>query len=62
MLKGLPDKACGPDAVPTQLLKAAPPLALPALLQLFQTMENQAELPTQMQMHMVVMLPKKPEH
>ena len=45
VLKGLPDKACGPDAVSTQLLKAAPPLSLPSLLQLFQTMEAQAELP-----------------
>ena len=58
VLKGLPDKASGPDAVSTQLLKAAPPLSMPSLLQLFQTMEAQAELPTQLQMHMVVMLPK----
>ena len=58
VLKGLPDKASGPDAVSTQLLKAVPPLSLAPLLQLFHTMEEQAELPTQMQMHMVVMLPK----
>ena len=58
VLKGAPDKASGPDAVSTQLLKAAPPLSLAPLLQLYHTMEEQAELPTQMQMHMVVMLPK----
>ena len=58
VLKGLPDKASGPDAVSTQLLKAAPPLALAPLLNLIRTMEEQAQLPTQMQMHMVVMLPK----
>lgn len=41
-----PDKASGPDAVSTQLLKSAPPLALGALLQLYQTMEGQAYLKT----------------
>ena len=57
-LKNLPDKACGPDAVTAQLLRTAPPLALPPLLKLFQEMELQAQLPTQQQMHMVIMLPK----
>ena len=57
-LKHLPDKACGPDAVSAQLLRNAPPLALPPLLKLFQEMERTALLPTQQQMHMVVMLPK----
>ena len=57
-LKHLPDKACGPDAITAQLLRAAPPLALPPLLHLFQEMEKQAQLPTQQQMHMVIMLPK----
>lgn len=56
VLKGLSDKANGPDAVSTQLLRSAPPLALAPLLQLFHTMEAQAE----MQMHMVVMLPYHP--
>ena len=58
VLKHLPDKACGPDAVSAQLLHTAPPLALQSLLKLFQEMETQAMLPTQLQMHMVVMLPK----
>ena len=58
VLKHLPDKACGPDAVSAQLLRNAPPLALPPLLKLFQEMERTALLPTQQQMHMVVMLPK----
>ena len=58
VLKHLPDKACGPDAVSAQLLRNAPPLALPPLLKLFQEMEQEAFLPTQQQMHMVVMLPK----
>ena len=57
-LKHLPDKACGPDAITAQLLRTAPPLALPPLLHLFQEMEKQAQLPTQQQMHMVIMLPK----
>ena len=58
VLKAHPDRASGPDAVSTQMLKSLPPLALTPLLQLFQTMEHTAELPTQMQMHLVVMLPK----
>ena len=58
VLKHLPDKACGPDAVTAQLLCTAPPLAIRALLQLFHMMEAQAQLPTQQQMHMMVMLPK----
>ena len=58
VLKHLPDKACGPDAVTAQLLRNAPPLALQPLLKLFQEMETQAQLPTQEQMHMVIMLPK----
>ena len=41
-----------------QLLRNAPPLALQPLLKLFQEMETQAQLPTQEQMHMVIMLPK----
>ena len=56
--KTLPDRASGPDAVSAQMLRGAPPLALTPLLNLFIAMEHQAELPTQMQMHMVVMLPK----
>ena len=58
VLKALPDRASGPDAVSTQMLKSIPPLALTPLLQLFQSMETTAELPTQLQMHLVVMLPK----
>ena len=58
VLKHLPNKACGPDAVTAQLLRTAPPLALQPLLKLFHEMEAQAMLPTQQQMHMVVMLPK----
>ena len=46
------------DQMQSQLLKSVPPLALTPLLQLYQTMEHTAELPTQLQMHMVVMLPK----
>lgn len=56
ILKALPDKASGPDAVSTQLLRSIPPLALGPLLQLYHKMESTAELPTQM--HLVVMLPK----
>lgn len=41
-----------------QLLKQAPPLSLAPLLELFNDVEQQAQLPTQLQMHMVVMLPK----
>ena len=58
VLKALPDRASGPDAVSTQMLKSIPPLALTPLLQLYQTMESTAELPTQLQMHLVVTLPK----
>ena len=58
VLKALPDRASGPDAVSTQMLKSIPPLALTPLLRLFQTMESTAELPAQLQMHLVVMLPK----
>ena len=58
VLKALPDRASGPDAVSTQMLKSMPPLALNPLLQLFQRMETTAELPTQLQMHLVVTLPK----
>ena len=57
-LRHLPDKACGPDAVTAQLLRTAPPLAVKALLKLYQEMEEKIQLPTQQQMHMVVMLPK----
>ena len=57
-LRHLPDKACGPDAVTAQLLRTAPPLAVKALLTLYQEMEEKVQLPTQQQMHMVVMLPK----
>ena len=57
-LRHLPDKACGPDAVTAQLLRTAPPLAVKALLKLYQDMEEKVQLPTQQQMHMVVMLPK----
>lgn len=57
-LKGLPDKASGPDAVSAELLRAAPPLSLGPLLKLIQDMEQPAQLPTQLQMHMVAMLPK----
>ena len=57
-LRHLPDKACGPDAVTAQLLRTAPPLAVKALLSLYQEMEEKVQLPTQQQMHMVVMLPK----
>ena len=56
-LKALPDRASGP-AVSVQLLKSIPPLALTPLLQLIHHMERTAELPTQLQMHLVVMLPK----
>ena len=58
VFKALPDKASGPDAVSAQLLKQAPPLSLAPLLKLYQDMEQQAQLPTQQRMHMVVMLPK----
>ena len=57
-LKALPERASGPDAVSVQLLKSIPPLALTPLLQLIHHMERTAELPTQLQMHLVVMLPK----
>ena len=57
-LRNLPDKACGPDAVTAQMLRTAPPLAIKALLQLYQDMKAKVQLPTQQQMHMVVMLPK----
>ena len=57
-IQALPDKASGPDAVSAQLLRSAPPLALQPLLKLIQDMEQSAQMPTQMQMHMVVMLAK----
>ena len=57
-LKKLPDRACGPDAISTQLLRNAPPHSLPGLLKLIQDMETTATLPTQLQMSMVVMLAK----
>ena len=60
-LKKLPDRACGPDAITTQLLRNAPPHSLPSLLQLLQDMETTATLPTQLQMSMVVMLNEKVE-
>ena len=49
VLKQLPDRACGPDAISTQLLRNTPPQALPSLLQLLQDMEKSATLPTQLQ-------------
>ena len=56
--KKLPDRAGGPDAVTAQLLRTAPNQALPPLLKLLQDMEATAELPTQLQMSLVVMLAK----
>ena len=47
-LKKLPDGACGPDAITTQLLRTAPKQALTSLLKLLQDMEAKAELPTQL--------------
>ena len=58
VLKQLPDRACGPDAISTQLLRNTPPQALPSLLQLLQDMEKSATLPTQLQMSLMVMLAK----
>ena len=60
-LKHLPDKACGPDAITTQLLRTAPKQAIQPLLGILQTMEAKAELPTQLTMSLVVMLAKKRE-
>ena len=57
-LKKLPDKACGPDAITTQLLRTAPKQALQPLLGILQEMETKAELPTQLTMSLVVMLAK----
>ena len=57
-LKRLPDKACGPDAITTQLLRTAPKQALQPLLSILQTMEAKAELPTQLTLSLVVMLAK----
>ena len=57
-LKHLPDKACGPDAITTQLLRTAPKQALQPLLSLLQAMEAKAELPTQLTLSLVVMLAK----
>ena len=57
-LKHLPDKACGPDAITTQLLRTAPKQAIQPLLSLLQDMEAKAELPTQLTMSLVVMLAK----
>ena len=57
-LKHLPDKACGPDAITTQLLRTAPKQAIQPLLGILQTMEAKAELPTQLTMSLVVMLAK----
>ena len=57
-LKKLPDKACGPDAITTQLLRTAPKQALQPLLGILQAMEAKAELPTQLTMSLVVMLAK----
>ena len=60
-LKHLPDKACGPDAITTQLLRTAPKQAIQPLLGILQTMEAKAELPTQLTMSLVVMLAKTRE-
>ena len=49
-LKKLPDRACGPDAISTQMLRTAPPQALPGLLKIFQDIETTATLTTQLQM------------
>ena len=57
-LKHLPDKACGPDAITTQLLRTAPKQALQPLLGILQAMEAKAELPTQLTLSLVVMLAK----
>ena len=57
-LKHLPDKACGPDAITTQMLRTAPKQAIQPLLGILQTMEAKAELPTQLTMSLVVMLAK----
>ena len=46
------------DAITTQLLRNAPPHALPSLLNLLQEMETTATMPTQLQMSPVVMLAK----
>ena len=57
-LKRLPDKACGPDEITTQLLRTAPKQALQPLLGILQAMEAKAELPTQLTLSLVVMLAK----
>lgn len=58
-LRKLPDRAFGPDAITTQLLRTAPKQALQPLLGILQTMEATAELPTQLQTSLVVMLAKR---
>ena len=57
-LKALPNKASGPDSISAQLLRTAPPLSLQPWLKLIHEMEQAAQLPTQLKMHMVAMLPK----
>ena len=57
-LRHLPDRACGPDAITTQLLRTAPKQAIQPLLSILQDMEAKAELPTQLTMSLVVMLAK----
>lgn len=44
-LRHLPDKACGPDAVTAQLLRTAPPLAVKALLKLYQIWRRRSSCP-----------------
>ena len=48
----IPDRAC---SLSTQLLRNAPPHALPALHKLIQEMEATATLPTQLQMSLVML-------
>lgn len=53
VLKPLPDIASAPDAVSTQVFNSAP--SIPKLIQ---QMEKEACLPSQLRLHMVVMLAK----
>ena len=58
VLKHLPDRAAGPDGIPTQLLRTAPPQALQPLRQTLRCYELHGILPTQMIQSLIVMLPK----
>ena len=58
LIKKLPHKASGPDGISYDFLKQLPFEAVAQLANLFNQMEQEALLPTQMRMVNIVMIPK----